>query len=99
ENQSTCPPGGPASFSSHPPSPAYRSRPKHKRLLQHRTGAIPGSLLQKELKRFKASPPVLETQELAGERSLPTRLPASTPVLAPERYCSIRLTQIRQLAL
>ncbi len=62
-------------------------------------GGIPGSLLQKGLKRFKASPPVLETRGLAGERSLPTRLPALTPVLAPERYCSIRLTQIRQLAL
>jgi len=32
-------------------------------------GAIPGSLLQKGLKPFKASPPVLETQELVGVRS------------------------------
>ena len=62
-------------------------------------GGYPGLLQRKGLKRFKALPPALETQELAGERSLPTRLPASTPVLAPERYCSIRLTQIRQLAL
>ena len=72
---------------------------KRERLPQHRTGAILRSLLQKGLKRFKASPPVLETQGLAGERSFPTRLPASTPVLARECYCSIRLTQIRQLAM
>ena len=61
-------------------------------------GGYPGLTTAEGRTPFKASPPALRTQQLAGFRSLATRRAASIPLLAPERYSSIPQTKIRHLA-
>ena len=55
-------------------------------MFRHRTGVTPGLRQRKAASPFKALPPALETQELAGVRSFQSATAASTPVLAPERW-------------
>ena len=61
-------------------------------VIRPRTEAIPGSLLQKEPKPFKALPPALQTREWVGIRSLATQRGVSTPLPAQERCFSMTAT-------
>src|SRR6266576_1029098 len=62
-------------------------------------GAILGSPQRKDATRFVALPPVLETQGLAGIRSLAPPLVTSALVLALERWSLTMVIQIQQAAL
>src|SRR5258708_12433506 len=61
--------------------------------------AIPTSLRQKGKTPFRVLPPVLPTQHLVRTRCLAPLLPASTPLLALERWTSTPEIQIRLFVL
>jgi hypothetical protein len=61
--------------------------------------AIQDSQRQKEPRLFRTLPRALAIQALVGIRYLRTAPPASTPVLALERWCSTLRIPIPQLAL
>src|SRR5258708_2874020 len=60
--------------------------------------AIPGSLLQKEPRHFKALRPALRTLRWVGFRCLATQAAASTPLPGRGRSFSTLQTTIRRLA-
>src|SRR5439155_11091852 len=62
------------------------------------TGVIPGLRQRKGAKYFFTSPPALETQDLAGIRSISIPPAATTPGLARERWSSTARIPIRPAA-
>src|SRR5262245_17580734 len=68
-------------------------------LFPRRTAAIRTLPRRQAKTRFTVLPPVLPTQHLAHTRCLAPLLPATTPLLAPERWTSTREMPIRPLAL
>src|SRR5947199_2042421 len=69
-----------------------------KRSLRRRMGATLGSQRRKDVVRFRASPPALQTQALVGIRSLAIAPEVTTPRLAQERWISTMQTTTRPSA-